>query len=52
MGKDQTLASIKPEFKREVAIKLHEAQNFFKHADRDSDKVLSFNPGQTEMFAN
>lgn len=50
MIKDQTLASIKPEFKKEVATKLHEAQNFFKHADRDPDKVLSLNPGQTEIL--
>lgn len=50
MLKDQTLASIKPQFKQDVAKKLGEAQNFFKHADRDPEKVLSFDPGQTEIL--
>jgi len=35
---------IKPEYKKEWISKLHESQNFFKHADRDSDASLDFNP--------
>lgn len=29
---------------------LNEAQNFFKHADRDPKGILEFNPAQTESF--
>jgi hypothetical protein len=30
--------------------KLNEAQNFFKHADRDSDSVLTFRTEQTDFL--
>ena len=35
---------IKPEFRKEWFNFLHESQNFFKHADRDADALLEFNP--------
>ena len=48
--KDQALEIVRPEHRKAVAAKLQEAQNFFKHADRDPDGVLSFDPGQTELM--
>src|SRR5262245_51955519 len=37
----------KEEYRKEVRRKLHDAQNFFKHADQDHDQVLkNFNPEQ------
>ena len=33
--KDQLLDSIKPEHQKEWRLKVNEAENFFKHADRD-----------------
>lgn len=34
-----------------VRQKLNEAQNFFKHADRDHESTLQFNPSSTEIMA-
>ena len=44
------LGMIKPEKQAEVSKKLRAAQNFFKHADRDSDQILHFNPVITEFI--
>ena len=44
------LKMIKPEFRSLFAKKVAEAENFFKHADRDSDAILSFKPKATEIF--
>jgi len=41
---------VKPERKKELAKKLNEAKNFFKHADRDEKNVLEFAPLQTEYL--
>lgn len=41
---------IKPEFRSLFAKKVAEAENFFKHADRDPDAILSFKPETTEIF--
>lgn len=41
---------IRPEYKKEVFKKISEAENFFKHADRDSDKFLEFRPEVTRFF--
>jgi hypothetical protein len=35
---------IKPEYRKEWIQLLHESQNFFKHADRDTDAKLEFRP--------
>jgi len=50
MIKDQIFDYIKPEFKEMFRLKLNEAENFFKHADRDHDATLDFNPKLTELF--
>ncbi len=41
---------IKPEYLKEVRSKLVEAQNFFKHADKDPDELFDFNPAVTELL--
>lgn len=41
---------VKPEFQKEFRDKMNEAENFFKHADRDHDATLTFNPDQSEML--
>lgn len=46
---DQFLSRVKPEKHKLVIDKLHEAQNFMKHADRDEDKLLDFNPELTDF---
>ena len=41
---------IKDQYKSMVRKKIREAGNFLKHADEDPEKVIDFNPDQTEMF--
>src|SRR6266850_5234809 len=41
MGSD--LDTIPPEHRQKVRIAFRKAQNFFKHADDDSDAILDFN---------
>jgi hypothetical protein len=41
---------IRPEYKKEVLRKINEAENFFKHADSDPDKILEFRPEVTCFF--
>lgn len=41
---------VRPEKKKEFLSVLSKAQNFFKHADRDPDAVLTFDSGQSELF--
>ena len=48
---DALIKRVKPEYVKEVQQKLNEAQNFFKHADRDHDSTLEFNPSSTELMA-
>ena len=48
MLKDVVL--IKPEYKKFVRDKFNEDQNFFKHADRDPQKTVEFNPEASEGF--
>lgn len=50
MIKDWLKDWIKPEHLNEVRKKLNESQNFFKHADRDPDQILDFEPGTTQIF--
>lgn len=40
---------IKPEYLKEFNDKINEAANFFKHADKDADKLLEFSSEQTEI---
>ncbi len=48
--KDDIFKHIKPEFVDRFRAKLNEAENFFKHADHDPDKVLEFRSEQTELL--
>lgn len=41
---------IRPEKLGEVRNMVVEAQNFFKHADRDAEEVFDFNPVTTEIL--
>ncbi|MGQ0553862.1 MAG: hypothetical protein ACT4PU_11665 [Planctomycetota bacterium] len=50
MLKDRMIASAVPGAEKQVADLLNEADNFFKHADRDSGATLRFNPKQTETL--
>ena len=50
MLKDWMKDYINPEYVNEIARKLNEAQNFFKHADRDSDGTLAFEPRTTQIL--
>ncbi|SFD84281.1 hypothetical protein [Nitrosomonas sp. Nm166] len=55
-GGDPTLhesifQNVKPEHHKLLRDKLTEAQNFFKHADRDHSAMLEFNPDSTEFMA-
>ena len=48
--KEQFISFVKPEYQKLVKEKLNEAENFFKHADRDHDAVINFNPEQSEFL--
>lgn len=41
---------IRPEKKKMWLQKISEAENFFKHADRDPDAAIEFNPATTTYF--
>ena len=41
---------VRPERRAEFIAAVNEAENFFKHADRDPDAVLEFRPAQTEYL--
>ena len=41
---------IRSEKQKEFKILLNEAENFFKHAEKDPEAVLSFRPRQTEFL--
>lgn len=41
---------IRREYKKEVLRKINEAENFFKHAESDPDKILEFRPEVTRFF--
>lgn len=52
-GKSPAIISdhwINEPYKKEYRLKLSEAKNFFKHADRDPDGTLEFNPEMNEIF--
>ena len=44
------LHDIKPEHRDELRKAFRKAQNFFKHAKKDPDAILKFNPESTEFF--
>jgi hypothetical protein len=48
--KEQSVDRIKKGYEKEFRRKINEAENFFKHADRDHEDTIDFNPDQTEML--
>lgn len=50
MLKDQMIEYVKPEYKQMFREKVNEAENFFKHADRDHEATLDFNPDMSELL--
>ncbi len=48
--KDQLLEHVRPESQKMFLAKINEAENFFKHADRDTETTLDFNPDMSEML--
>jgi hypothetical protein len=48
--KEDIINYVKPEHEKEVRKIINAAENFFKHADRDQDEVLDFNPDQSELL--
>jgi hypothetical protein len=48
--KDGFMARIKEGHEKEVRKLINKAENFFKHADRDHDDTIEFNPGQSEFL--
>lgn len=48
--KEQILDQLKPEHIKTFRDKINQAENFFKHADRDHDGTLKFNPLLTEFL--
>lgn len=50
MIKDWAPEMIKPEYAGNFRDLLNQAQNFFKHADRDAEATLEFQPHETEIL--
>jgi len=50
MLKEKLPTWVRQDATTEAKRRLSEAANYFKHAERDHKVVLSFNPGQTELF--
>ncbi|HSH98895.1 MAG: hypothetical protein ACAH07_06100 [Methylophilaceae bacterium] len=48
--KEGIFEQLKPEYHKEILGKINEAENFFKHADKDPDASLDFSPGQSELL--
>jgi hypothetical protein len=48
--KDQLTQYIRKEYIDQYKMKLNEAENFFKHADKDPDDALKFRPVQTDLL--
>jgi hypothetical protein len=48
--KDRVVMISPPNYTKEVRCLINQAENFFKHADKDHDSVLDFNPQLTEYL--
>lgn len=48
---DRIFENVKPTHHKQLSKKLKEAQNFFKHADRDHEATLVFNVDSTEFLS-
>lgn len=47
--KDRFIATIKPEYRDEIKRGMNRARNFFKHAEKDPESELKFDPEQTDV---
>ena len=50
MLKERFFDNVKPEHRKEAQNLINEAENFFKHADKDPEKTLYFTPTQTDFM--
>lgn len=48
--KDELSQYVRPEHEQAFRRKINEAENFFKHGDRDQEATLDFNPQMSEFF--
>jgi hypothetical protein len=48
--KDEFLTMVKPKYRIKYKQKINEAENFFKHANRDHDKLLKYIFFETEIL--
>jgi len=48
--KDKAIEFVKPEYRKEFRESINKAEKIFKHADRDHDLTLDFNPDQSQML--
>lgn len=48
--KEQLIETVKPQYKTMIRNRLNEAENFFKHADRDADSHAELNVALTELL--
>jgi len=46
----RNLTPAKPEYKKKIRQIIAKSENFFKHADKDPDELLDFNPESTEIY--
>ena len=49
-AKEGFIDYIKEGHEKEVRAIINKAENFFKHADRDHDSTIEFNPAQSEFY--
>jgi len=50
MLKEHVPTWVRPDAQEEAKRRLNEAENFFKHADRDHADILDFSPGPSELL--
>jgi len=50
MVKGFFLQCIKQEYKKEMWDEIIDAENFFKHADKDHERIMKFNPAKTDIL--
>jgi hypothetical protein len=46
----RSLREVRPEFRKKTAKAISRCENFFKHADRDPDELLNFDPEVTLYY--
>jgi hypothetical protein len=49
-GEQLLIANVIPGKERELLVAVRRHQNFFKHADKDPDAIIDFNPDSTEWI--